>query len=304
MSPYSRPSYLEALAEFGEVVRLPRSGAGVLAQRIPETDLVDARGPYPLFGAEKWEAIRNDLLERAGDWVSFVGVADPLAAPESDGLSRAFPDRCIPYKEHFVVELAGSYDGPYSEGHRRAVRKAEARLEISCLKATQTAESDWLRLYDALRREKRIEGMAAFSDSSFAKQLRMPEMTVYQALRERRVVAMSLWLVCGDHAYYHLGASDAEGYEHRASFGLFHQALHEMAKQGVRQVLLGSGAGVERRENDGLARFKAGWANASRTAYLCGVVLNKEAYKRLNRSRTDDFFPAYRAPSGRATATI
>ena len=303
VSPYSSQDYLEALAEFGEVVRLPRSKAGLLVQPIPGTDLCDARGPYPLFGAENWEAISTDLEERKRDWVCFVGVADPLAAPSPEVLNVAFPDLCRPYKEHFIVELRGKYEGPYSEGHRRAVRRAQSRLEIARVEPCPVAQTDWWRLYEGLCREKVIEGMAAFSESSFAKQLEMPEMVVSQARREGRVVAMTLWLVSGMRAYYHLGASDAEGYTNRASFGLFDQALRDLAERGVEQVLLGSGAGVRVQENDGLARFKAGWANASRTAYLCGSILNEEAYGRLSLARERDFFPAYRAPSGMATAT-
>jgi hypothetical protein len=46
-----------------------------------------------------------------------------------------------------------------------------------------------------------------------------------------------------------------------------------------------------------LARFKKGWANEERIAWLCGKIINKSAYKDLSNKvkNTSNFFPAYRS---------
>ena len=50
--------------------------------------------------------------------------------------------------------------------------------------------------------------------------------------------------------------------------------------------------------DDGLAQFKAGFANARTQAWLCGAVLDTERYERLATGReTSAYFPAYRAPA-------
>jgi hypothetical protein len=62
---------------------------------------------------------------------------------------------------------------------------------------------------------------------------------------------------------------------------------------------LGGGRGVRVAETDGLACFKQGWSTGSRTAYLCGAVLDGDVYRGLVQAkhRTPSiYFPAYRAP--------
>ena len=62
-------------------------------------------------------------------------------------------------------------------------------------------------------------------------------------------------------------------------------------------VNLGGPAGMSDTD-DGLAQFKAGFANARTQAWLCGAVLDTERYERLATGReTSAYFPAYRAPA-------
>ena len=61
---------------------------------------------------------------------------------------------------------------------------------------------------------------------------------------------------------------------------------------------LGGAAGLENAPTDGLSQFKRGWSNATRLVYLCGRVLDPQAYGRIcERQGTGDmdYFPAYRA---------
>jgi hypothetical protein len=109
---------------------------------------------------------------------------------------------------------------------------------------------------------------------------------------------MTWWFVCGGVGYYHLGAYSDAGYELRASFGLFSRAIELFRANGLRWLDLGAGAGLANDAQDGLSRFKSGWSNATRTAYLCGRIFDHGRYADIVTARggaTTDYFPAYRA---------
>jgi hypothetical protein len=61
----------------------------------------------------------------------------------------------------------------------------------------------------------------------------------------------------------------------------------------VRSVDLGASPG-DGSSQDGLERFKRGWANDARSARLCGRVLDRRTYARLASGRRTEWFPAYR----------
>jgi hypothetical protein len=90
-----------------------------------------------------------------------------------------------------------------------------------------------------------------------------------------------------------LAAYSDVGYQLKASYALFWHALEWLAER-VSLVSLGGAAGISVETQDGLARFKQGWATETRLAYLCGRVLHPERYAALAPSQPTDFFPAYR----------
>ena len=115
---------------------------------------------------------------------------------------------------------------------------------------------------------------------------------------------MTLWYEQDDVAYYHLAAYSDAGYEHRAAFALFSAALAHFRGR-VDWLALGAGAGAAATDDDGLARFKRGWATGTRTAYLCGRVLDPARYRALagaGAGMAAAYFPAYRAPGPAADA--
>jgi hypothetical protein len=78
---------------------------------------------------------------------------------------------------------------------------------------------------------------------------------------------------------------------------VFASAREYFSQHGCRFLNLGAGAGLGP-SADGLSRFKQGWSTSTRTAYLCGRVLDRDAYDRLVRDSHrggSDYFPAYRA---------
>jgi hypothetical protein len=124
-------------------------------------------------------------------------------------------------------------------------------------------------------------------------------MAMFKASRAAEIVAMHLWFVQGRTAYYHLGASSSKGYHLRASFALMWSALSEFQRIGVQWAALGGAPDAPSPgQEDGLARFKEGWATCARPAYLCGLILNRTAYDSLTaRNFSSSFFPAYRSTS-------
>ena len=79
--------------------------------------------------------------------------------------------------------------------------------------------------------------------------------------------------------------------------GTGHDALleHFAEDPRVRWVDFGGGAGTVDAD-DGLTRFKRGWSNATRTAHLCGRILQPDTYEELSADggAPSDWFPAYR----------
>jgi hypothetical protein len=107
---------------------------------------------------------------------------------------------------------------------------------------------------------------------------------------------MLIWYVQGEIAYYHLGAYSRLGYQLDASFALFWVAIEHFTGK-LRWLNLGGGAGLGE-PSPGLDRFKAGWATATRTAYLCRHIFQPARYEQLSAAlggSDSSFFPAYRA---------
>jgi hypothetical protein len=138
--------------------------------------------------------------------------------------------------------------------------------------------------------------MTAFSDSSLRQQLRVPGLELFKATVNEQTVGMTLWITQADIGYYHLGAFNEAGYRERASFSLFWTALEYFAQKRLHWLSLGAGAGL-RAAASGLTRFKQGWSTGVRMTYLCGRILNLNAYTELTTRRgasPDGYFPSYR----------
>lgn len=293
---YETAAYAESLVHVGRPLPLSHSGGWLLERPIPGTGLADARGPYPLFCCPRWEGLEADLEDLQDRIVSLVLVTDPFCPLRRRELGRLFPDRMQEYKTHYLVEPARLETSRLPPHHRRNLRRAAREVEVSIAPARLDLLETWCSLYGVLVARHGIRGPARFSRASFARQLTVPGMLAVQARRAGRTVAMQLWLRAGSRAYYHLGASAPEGYRHRAAYAMFHAMLEHFAGLGVEVVDLGAGAGVRPRGDDGLTRFKRGWATATRTVYLCGRVFDRSRYRCLAAgAAAGGYFPAYRA---------
>jgi Acetyltransferase (GNAT) domain len=294
---YAHAAYAASLDALGEPRRLGRSGGSILVREIPGSELRDGMGPYPIFACADWAALATDIGELRDELVAVSLVADPFGGATAGDLASAFGDVVTPFKEHFVVDLRGGWREAIHPHHRRKVRQALTRLEVESVRDPSTLVDDWTALYRELIDRHRITGPAAFSRDSFAAQLRVPGIAALRALEDGVTVGATLWYVVGDVAYYHLGAYSARGYELAASFALFDRGLERFAAEGVAWASLGAGAGLDGALEDGLTRFKRGWATTTRTAYLCGRILQRGVYDELSAARSSGtpYFPAYRA---------
>lgn len=301
MTGYLHAGYAASLSFAGVPNRLPLSGAWLLEREIPGTSHRDATGCYPLLCCEDWGALPADLEALGTEVVSVVAVADPFGGHGGEaGLRAAFPEQVLPFKEHFVADLRESPDRFVSPHHRRNARRALASLRVEPVAEPASALDEWVELYAVLTARHRITGMAAFPREAFRGQLGVPGLVALRASLDGVTVGMTLWFRHGDRAYYHLGAYREAGYAHGAAFALFRTAMERFADAGVRWLALGAGAGVRSDADDGLSRFKRGWANSTRTAFLCGRVCDPARYAALIARRGgggETFFPAYRAPA-------
>lgn len=290
---YADPGYAASLAEFGEPVQLRRSGGWLLRRAIDRAGHHDLAGPYPLFSCHDWGQLEEDLVELA-DAVSVVLVADPLADVSTQQMASLFPDHLSAFKPHVIRDMAREVSLPSS--HRRHLRRASNSVSVEVLSDPREYLEDWLWLYSGLAARHRLKGMRAFSPEAFRRQLGLPGMVAIRAERCGAAVSMALWLVAGDRAYYHLGASSDLGREVSASYAVFNAAFEHLSGCGVRWVDLGGAAGAFARE-DGLLRFKRGWGNTERSAHLCGRIVDRHGYETLRRHphENDRWFPAYRA---------
>ena len=284
----------------GQPVRLPRSGGWLLQQAIDDTGHADLRGAYPLFCCANWNELSADLAALGDSSVAVSLVTDPFGRFDEAILHECFPDRMVRFKTHYLVDLSEPPTSFVSKHHLRNAAKAGKKLELFEAPAPLSYLDAWLQLYSKLIERHDIQGLAAFSDDSFARQFQVSGLRVFIAKENESIVGISLWMTQGNHGYYHAAAYSERGYELRASFGLFMHAFEVLAEEGVRLLSLGGVAGLSDAEakEDGLARFKQGWSNASCDVWLCGRVLNRGTYEVLCRERnvsTLSFFPAYRA---------
>jgi hypothetical protein len=296
---YSSPTYARALAHVGTAEPLPRAGGWCLLRPIPGTPWRDAAGPYPFLSCAEWSALATDVAALAPVAISAVVVTDPLADVAAERLAAGFPDLCREYKEHFVVDLANSAPASWAPHHRRNAARGRRDTDVEILASPEAWLPDWVRVYDHLIDRHAITGPARFPPESFALQFTIDGLLAARASVGGETVAMTLWFVMGDRAYYHLGAATERGYGLRAMFALFATIIEELARRGVGRLCLGAGAGVHD-GSEGLTRFKRGWANRSVPNYVCGRILDPVAYASAcdlaGRPRAADYFPAYRRP--------
>jgi len=299
MLGYAAKEYARSFAEFGEPLALPRSGGWLLLRALPEESGCDAMGCYPLFCCTNWTRLRDDLQDLPADIVAVSLVADPAAEVSLAGLQESFPDVCYHYKDHYFANLSQPLESFVASHHQRNARQAAKSLRVERLENPLEFLSTWNELYSRLIERHDIRGQAAFSPAAFQQQFMVPGLRAYAASVDDEIVGMVLWMVNETTAYYHLAAYSEAGYERKASFAIIWHSLKAFAAEGIHYGALGGGAGTFA-ASEGLSRFKQGWSNETRPAYLCGRILDRDRYAELSAQSGNSgssYFPAYRAPA-------
>jgi Acetyltransferase (GNAT) domain len=299
MTGYLHPFYPKSLSEFGTLIELPQCGGWLLERSIPNSDLKDVMGCYPLFCCADWSRLGSDIEQLERRYVTISLVADPFAPVTAVDFSRYF-QLVQPFKKHFIIDVRDSTDLRIDRHHRYYARKALRQIEVRLVDHPQARLDDWIRLYQTLVERHRLRGIKAFSKTAFAIQFEVPGLVIFQASRNGRTIGMHLWYVQSAIAYSHLNAVNEEGYAVGAAYALYWSAISEFRQHHageIRWIDLGAGAGMEETSRDGLSRFKRGWATGEKVKYFCGSVLDRENYRLLAGTAQIDsgYFPLYRA---------
>ena len=292
---YQHADYADALSESGAPYHLSACNGWILIRQIAGHPWRDARGCYPIFSCGDWGALPHDL-KNIEQIISLVMVTDPFGTYTPESLSFCFPDLCVPYKQHHIIELTRPLFANLSEHHARNVRLATQQVDVQVCDDPSRFASEWIVLYQTLIRRHQITGIAAFSDTSLRKQLQVPGTILFRATAQNQTIGMMLWYHQQYIGYYHLAAYSDVGYELKASFAVMARSIEYFSTR-AQFLSLGAGAGTYESPEDGLSRFKRGWATATRTAYLCGRIYDRRKYDQLLAERgltTGDFFPLYR----------
>jgi hypothetical protein len=291
-----RPLYASAgyARAFGlSILDVPEWRTSVLTRSISGSEWKDAIGCYPLSLIDRKADLEGGLERlRVAELVSVSLVPDPVTGPRPEALRAAFP-LCRLFKKHYLIDRKA---GPvrFAGTHRRWIRKALRECDITAV-SLRSSLADWERLYQQTIERHAISGIQRFSHHYFAALSETPSVQAFGARVDGGIVAMALWVRSPGVTYYHLGASNSRGREMQAMYGIFAVALELFANDCV--VHLGGAAGISPSENNGLARFKRGFANREVDVYFCGACLQPERYAALTKGRpANSFFPAYRVP--------
>lgn len=296
LSGYHHPLYASSLVHWGRPFELPRSGAWLMERTIDGDPRCDASGPYPVLSCVDWTKLERDLEDLGQRVVTLTAVPDPCAGIDPATLARIFPALCRPFKTHHVLETERLARTSPTKHHRYYARRALERLSIDVIEDTPSFLDEWHALYGNLIQRHAIRGIQAFPRGSLRLQLEVPGLVIFRAKEGSATVAAHLWYLQGEVAVSHLAAQSEAGYRSSASYGLYSVAI-DYFRDKVALMNLGGSAGHSESERDGLGAFKKGWANATRTAYLCGRILDEVSFRELCQLHPGrgDFFPPYRS---------
>lgn len=305
---YSDPTYIATFKTAGNLCHINNNFAGVMLERsIPNTKFTDLCSIYPfhsstatdLVAYKKDKKIYKELKDKG--IISMVLVSNPLKDIVSSHLGfndlenvSGFDTIC-PFKTHFIIDLNKSLILP--QNHRRNIRKASEEIEVKNVILTPSNIEEYsdkfADVYSVLAERHNITGLPNFSRWQLANQLRVKGTILLEALKEGKTCGFLLFYLEENNAYYHLGCYTEEGYKVCASYALMDSAIKFFKQIGINTILLGgsSGSGSE----DGLYRFKQGWANSSKQNYLLFKIINPEIYKELSKEKSGNYLPLYRS---------
>ncbi|MFZ5964885.1 GNAT family N-acetyltransferase [Thalassococcus sp. BH17M4-6] len=297
MTGYLSPAFGQSYAEFGTSLVLPRSGLQLLRRPLG-ADSFDYMGLYPYAMCADWSALAADLPDLAQPGaVSVTFVGDPFAAAEVQEATGDWA-LCRPFKTHYVTDLRTDWRRARPKEMRRIARRALEAHEMQIVADPVPLTDALWALYQTTVARHDVRGIQALSRDVVAQQLAVPGGLLMAAHDATGLAGAMLTFCHGATANLHLMFLDPRAHRQNTSYALIHATLEELEARGLHHANLGGAAGHDDAARDGLARFKKGWTTDTRSALICGKVLDAARYRDLcgGAVPTGGFFPAYRAP--------
>ncbi|WP_043742647.1 GNAT family N-acetyltransferase [Novispirillum itersonii] len=293
MHPYATEVYARSLMHLGSPVEIPEWESWAIIHPIAD-GLFDVSGPYPLSVISRSADLSAGLerLRKIGA-VSVTLVLDGFNCPSIDRISECF-DIVTPFKTHYVVDRSIGEPKP-SKHHRYEIRRA-----LECVTVRQFALKDhlpaWIDLYANLSQRHGLKGVHDFPKAHHEALATMQNIVTVGAFDGDILLAAHIWVFDGDLFHSHLAASSEAGYALGAAYAVNDHSIRLFSQ--ARIINLGGSAGHVENPDDGLARFKRGFANSASSAYICGKILDEGIYERLaTNHQNNNYFPAYRGPT-------
>lgn len=290
--PYTTAQYAQAFTD-NKPLELPHSQRWILQRAIGNTPYNDLLACYPRFPLASLPALEKDLANLTNQqWVTLTLVSDAILIADITLLPSLF-DLARPFKQHYLH----SPDKPiaFSKHHRYEIKQALQHCTIREINFADYLEP-WCALYQRLVTRHQVTGLLNFNHHYFQQLAAMKNLITRGAFdRHHRLIGMHLWFQDNAHLYSHLAANNEAGYESGAAYAIYNSIIQEFGS--THTIDFGSAAGHANDPQNGLTRFKKGFANHSAWSYLCGKILNKEHYRLLTGTdciKPDvPYFPPY-----------
>ena len=302
-SPHAGAAYANVFRDMGRPLWVSAWGSHVLVRDIPGSERQDAVGCYPLAAFGDAPDLMGGLSFLKSEGMVSVGlVPDPLASPSAPALQAAYPV-CIPFKTHYLVTQPSQ--AHYSKHHRYEIKRARTLVTTQEVPLAEHLPA-WNALYGHLTDRHGISGLSALSPDAFSRLTEVLGLRTVVAIADGEIVSMHLWIVDETRgaALSLLAASNAEGYARSAAYAVNDESIRLFSD--LQTINLGGAAGLSDDVNDGLAKFKRGFANETVQTVFCGAVLDDEGFSELAPGGpfTVTPFPAYRFPAGHRPALV
>lgn len=289
--PYASETYARSLRHIGDCLPVPEWGCSVLVRPIC-VGLSDAIGTYPIAVLNEDADLSAGLsrLFRLG-LVSVVLVVDDFHRPDLQRLATAFPFFRA-FKTHYIRKPS-SDPLALPRHHRRALRRATALTRTDVLDL-DVYGAEWNRLYADLSSRLCLTSVHQFSPEHTNALRHLPGVKAIGSWIGDELVSAHIWVHHEGSVHSHLGASSKRGYAARAAYAVYAASVEYFRETNIMNF---GGASGPADTNDGLVRFKKGFATSAAQSYLCGAILRPAAYAELvDALPHSHFFPAYRAP--------
>jgi hypothetical protein len=246
MTGYLHRLYAKSLSEFGTPVELPQCGGRLLERAIPNSDLKDAIGCYPLFCCTDWTKVPADIQQVKHRYVTISVVPDPFAPITAADLSQYF-QLVKPFKKHFIIDASNSSDQHITRHHQYYARRALKQMRVRLVDDPKTCLDEWgmpLPNSDRASPPSRHQGL---SKTAFAGQFELTGTGCFSRAKTENCRNASV-VYSIRRCLSHLGASDQEGALLGAAYALHWSAINEFQTASRRRGSLDRSWRRSRRE--------------------------------------------------------